>query len=165
MAGKRGPAPTPAKLHLVRGNPSKKDFRGLIQSAEGAPVELPSAPEHLDDVARAEWDRAGAELLKLGLVAAVDRAALAAYCASYARWVYAETRIKQLGDAGLIQAVESGYQQIGVWLQISNRALDQMHRYMAEFGMSPSARTRVTPSPQQDLFGGQQAAPSPYFKN
>ena len=41
---------------------------------------------------------------------------------------------------------------MSAWLQISNRAVDQMHKFAVEFGMTPSARSRVQPNPQLDLF-------------
>jgi phage terminase small subunit len=52
-----------------------------------------------------------------------------------------------------VQKTTNGYLQMGVWLQISNRAVEQMRSAASEFGMSPSARVRVNPCPQLDLFG------------
>ncbi len=85
----------------------------------------------------------------------------------------AEKRLKKEGEDALIDVTPSKYQQISVWLQISNRAVEQMHKFLAEFGMTPSARNRVTVTPQQDLFGDndgdsngqQQSAASRYFNS
>ncbi len=38
------------------------------------------------------------QLLRLGLLTGVDRAAFAAYCAVYARWVEAEEGLKKTGQ-------------------------------------------------------------------
>ncbi|MCP4304731.1 MAG: phage terminase small subunit P27 family [bacterium] len=148
---KPGPKPLPSNVHLLRGNPSKKTADRLMDSV--APeVELPVAPEHLLPAAVLEWERIGAELVALGLVSLIDRAALALYCQAWARWVEAETKLRELGEEGLTDVTPNGFRQMGVWLQISNRAADQVHKYLCEFGMSPSSRSRVTPSPQMDLF-------------
>lgn len=154
--GARGPKRLPANVHLIRGNPSRLPADRL-RDAIAPEVCLPEPPSHLSDPARAEWDRVGPELEALGLVSELDRAALAAYCQAYGRWVQAEERLRELGDEGLIETTSSGYKQIGVWLQISNRAVEQMAKFLAEFGMSPSARSRVTPGAQLDLFDGTQA--------
>lgn len=113
--------------------------------------------------AKKEWKRISPQLEKLGLITAMDMAALAAYCQAYARWATTEAKLKELGDEGLIETTKSGYQQISVLLQISNRASEQMHKYMTEFGMSPSSRSRVTTSPQGDLFGNDTSGATKYF--
>ena len=58
------------------------------------------------------------------------------------------------GDKGRIWDTPSGYKQISVPMQIRNRALEMMAKFLAEFGMSPAARSRVTASdPQMPLPG------------
>jgi P27 family predicted phage terminase small subunit len=115
-------------------------------------------------MAKKEWRRISPQLEKLGLITQMDRAALAVYCQAYARWADTEAKIKKLGDDGLIEETPSGYKQISVLLQISNRAAEQMHKFMAEFGMSPSSRSRVTPSPQMELFNkDNQSGAKKYF--
>ena len=88
----------------------------------------------------------------LGLISQIDRAALAAYCSAWAEVVTCERKIKALnaedagGSAGLVSVTPSGYEQMSVWVQIRNRAYDRMMKFAAEFGLSPSARSRVTAS-------------------
>jgi P27 family predicted phage terminase small subunit len=161
--GERGPAPMPANVHALRGNPSKKPLGELLGELR-PPVVVPEAPAYLSAVARAEWDRIGDELRALGLVAQIDLAVLAMYCVAYARWVEAEQRIAEEnvasadGAGGLVDVTPNGYRVQSVWLQISKQAQEQLARYAAAFGMSPSARSRVTPSNNQgDLFGAGQA--------
>lgn len=167
MAGQRGPKPLPANVHALNGNPSKKRLAALHDGAR-VPVEIPDMPSHLDTEARKEWKRISVELEKLGLVAKIDRAALGVYCVAYSRWAKAEKNLKAAGDSGLIDTTPSQYKQISVWLQISNRAVEQMHKFLAEFGMTPSARNRVSVTPQQELFpqdaNGQQSATGRFFK-
>lgn len=152
--GQRGPAPLPANVHLLRGNPSKKSAAEL-NGGVSPDVEIPAPPRHLKGEALKEWKRITPEMLKLGLVSKIDRAALAMYCTSWGRHVDAENKIRELGDDGLITKVKNGFELHSVWLNISNKAMEQCHKFLSEFGMSPSARSRVTPgSLQQDLFSG-----------
>ncbi len=153
--GERGPKPLPKNVHVLNGNRSKLALNQLLDGVHPV-VEIPEAPAHLSVIAKTEWVRITAELEPLGLITKLDMAALAVYCQAYGRYVHAEEKLAALGDEGLIGKTPSGYQQIGVWLQISNRAVEQMHKFLAEFGLSPSARSRVTPSQirQGDLFNG-----------
>lgn len=154
-----GPKPTPNRLHLVHGNPSKKPAAELLDEVR-PPVEVPDCPSHLLADAKKEWKRIAPLLLDLGLVASIDMAALAVYCQAYGRWKQAEKMIaaKNRKDphhrAGLVGTTPSGYEQISVELQISNRAVEQMYKFLCEFGMTPSARSRVTPSDVQPFLPG-----------
>jgi P27 family predicted phage terminase small subunit len=105
-------------------------------------------PRFLDRTGRDEWRRIVPELEALGLLARCDRAALAAYCASYARWAKAERALRRGGnDAEIIKSPNGAFIQ-SAWVGIANRALHMMHRYLTEFGLSPSARARLaTPQP------------------
>jgi phage terminase small subunit len=61
---------------------------------------------------------------------------------------------------GHIGTTPSGYQQISVWLQISNRSLEQCEKFLAHFGMSPALRSRVTASdPRQPELPGVEPKP------
>lgn len=156
---KPGVKPLPSNVHRLNGNQSKLSAAELKGRDAVLPVtSIPDAPSHLTESAKAEWDRVTPVLKKLGLITDLDMAALAAYCQAYGRWHEAETKIKELGDKGLVETTPSGYKQMSVLLQVSNRAVDQMHKFMTEFGMTPSNRTSVTPSPQPDLFGDDKTA-------
>jgi P27 family predicted phage terminase small subunit len=113
---------------------------------------MPSCPSHLNPVAKAEWRRITPLLHKCGLLSELDRAALAAYCQAWARWVEAERAIAEVGS--LVKA-PSGYLIPHPYLGIANRAMKQMHSLLAEFGMTPSSRTRIkTGAPRPpDPFG------------
>jgi len=105
-----------------------------------APKALPRCPPHLTDVARKEWRRLAKPLHDMGVLSVTDRAALAAYCQSWARWVEAEEHLQK--GPPLIKA-PSGYVQQSPWLGIANKQLEIMGRFMAELGLSPSARARL----------------------
>lgn len=162
---KSGPKALPANVHRLRGNPSKKSAGELVDEVR-PPIEIPDCPSHLLPAAKREWKRVTPLLEELGLVAKIDLAALAVYCQAYGRWRQAEEKIRELNREsplempGLIEKTPSGYKQISVWLQISNRSVEQMYRFLCEFGMSPSARSRVTPSDVQPYLPGFEPGPA-----
>jgi len=152
MSGERGPKPLPANVHRLRGNASHKPLASLLDDIVRPDVEIPDCPEHLGGEARAEWDRLTPHLEKLGLISQLDRAALAGYCQAWADYVWAQVRIAasntgdETGERGRIWDTPSGYKQISVLQQISNRALEQVDKFLGHFGLSPALRSRVTAS-------------------
>ena len=144
----------PNNVHLLQGNPSKKPLGELLGGVHPL-VEIPNCPAHLQAEAKKEYERVSVELRDLGLISKIDRAALVAYCTAWAETVQCEKKIAELnaadekGEAGLIGLTPNGYQQMSVWVQIRNRAYERMGKFMNEFGMSPSSRTKATPSDNQ----------------
>ena len=134
----RGRKPQPTALRRAKGNPGK---RGYNHDEPVPPEGLPDCPPHLSDEARAEWQRLAQSLYDMGVLTSVDRGALAAYCQSWARWVEAEEKLKE--TPALIKT-PSGYVQQNPWLSVSNKQLELMGRYMAELGLTPASRSRVT---------------------
>jgi P27 family predicted phage terminase small subunit len=101
---------------------------------------LPVCPQHLNPPAAAEWRRVARALQEAGVLSRFDRAALAAYCQAWGRWVEAEERLRE--TAPLVKT-PSGYVQQSPWLTIAHKQLELMGRYMVELGMTPAARSRV----------------------
>jgi P27 family predicted phage terminase small subunit len=133
----RGRKPLPTAVKRSNGNPGKRGYN----HAEPVPPEgLPDCPSHLSVVAKAEWDRIAATLYDMGVLTTVDRAALAAYCQAYGRWVEAEEKLK---ETPVMLKTPSGYVQQSPWLSVSNKQLELMGRYMAELGITPASRSRV----------------------
>ena len=133
----RGRKPTPTALRKLNGNPGKRGYNG----AEPVPPEgMPDCPPHLTELAREEWDRLVGTLHAMGVVSTVDRAALAAYCQSYARWAEAEEKLK---ETPIMLKTPSGYVQQSPWLSVANKQMELMGRYMAELGITPASRSRV----------------------
>src|SRR5713101_6600171 len=90
----RGRKPVPTTLKLLRGNPGK---RPLNPDEPQPRVEIPPCPSHLSTEAKKEWRRSAKLLAELGLLASIDRAALALYCEAWARWVQAEEALQTYG--------------------------------------------------------------------
>jgi P27 family predicted phage terminase small subunit len=81
----------------------------------------------------------------LGIISELDRAALAAYCQAYGRWVEAEKKLK---ETPALLRTPAGYVQPSPWLAISNKNVELMHKFMCELGLSPVSRSRVTTTRQ-----------------
>lgn len=150
MSGQRGPLPQPASLQLLRGNPGHKPLAKLLDDIVRPDVEIPEMPAVLAGEAAAEWARITPHLWRLGLISQIDRAALTGYCQAWGDYCWAQDRIAALnaedktGERGRIWDTPSGYKQISVLQQISNRSLEQMDKFLAHFGLSPALRARVT---------------------
>lgn len=127
---------------MIRG---RKPRPGALRKAGDAgepkpPDALPRCPDHLNHAAKKEWRRIATPLWRMGVLTVCDRAALAAYCQAYGRWVEAEEKLRETPP---LLKTPSGYVQQSPWLSVANKQLEQMARYMAELGLTPTARTRV----------------------
>ena len=143
----RGRKPKPTYLKLLNGNPGKRP----LNQSEPKPQperEIPLAPPELSVEARAEWERVAGELSRLGTLTVVDRAALAAYSQAYGRWIQAERAIAEMAQRdqlthGLMIKTTNGNAIQNPLVGMANRAMADMVRYAAEFGMTPSSRSRI----------------------
>ena len=201
---KPGPKPLPGNVHQLRGNPSKKPIGDLLGDVQPE-IEIPGCPSHLLKEARKEWKRITPELVKLGLIAKIDRAALALYCQAWAWLVYHEIQLQRAMDQVMRQreAFEAREEQCRIeferreeqrrieaetkgetyqpqiytpavwdkgdgfmlptpngsftysphWVG-KNKSAEQVDKFLASFGMSPSSRSRVTASDQYPYLPG-----------
>lgn len=134
----------PTNLKRLEGNPGK---RRLPTNEPTPPMEMPSPPAHLDEYALEEWNRVAEGLNAMGVLAGVDQATFAAYCAAYSRWRLAEEELNILAKKSKLQSLVLKTVS-GNWIQqpligIANKAAGDMVRFAAEFGMSPSARAHL----------------------
>lgn len=135
--GRRGPAPEPTALKILKGNPGKRPLNTEEPVVEAS---IPDPPAELSPAAIVEWERISVELFNAGLMSNIDLAGLAAYCSIYARWLESE---KNIQISGMIITSPNGYPIVSPYLAIVNKCLQQMRGYLAEFGLSPSSRSRI----------------------
>jgi len=141
----------PTALKVLEGNPGK---RPLPENEPKPPEIAPDCPDHLNEEAKREWKRIAPELEELGLLTYIDKAALAAYCQAWSRWVNAEELLKK---HGVLAKSPNGYFMQSPLLAIANRAMEQMKSYLTEFGMTPASRTKVkTEKPSKKKKGAGQ---------
>ena len=133
----RGRKPLPSNVVRLRGNPGKR----RLNHAEPRPApRLPTCPACLGEAARKEWRRLSKELGELGLLTGLDRGMLAAYCQAHALWVEAVASIERYGT--MVKS-PNGYPMQSPYVAVANKQVDIMVRIAAEFGMTPSSRTRI----------------------
>lgn len=118
----------------------------------------PTPPSHLGPEARVEWDRVVGALHRLGILTQIDRGALAAYCQAYGRWVQAERALAKMAERdpathAMMIRTQSGNAIQNPLVGAANKAMSDMMRYAAEFGMTPSARTRIKAEGGKDTSG------------
>jgi P27 family predicted phage terminase small subunit len=149
LAAMRGRKPRPTYLKLVTGNPGKRP----LNAAEPKPkTGIPAPPAELSGDAKAEWRRVAHHLHALGILTTADRAALAAYCQAYGRWRQAERALAEMAKldpvtGALMIRTKDGNAIQNPLVGTANKAMADMVRYAAEFGMTPSARTRIAGAP------------------
>ena len=133
--GRRGPAPTPTRLKVLKG---ERPYRINRDEPDPGPGE-PERPDYLSPLAAEEWDRVIGYLLAMGTVSAADVTALACYCEAVSRW------------RGLAQVVASSPPVIrreGIlvknpaYSQIRDAAIE-VRLFAREFGLTPSARAGI----------------------
>jgi len=133
------------------GNPGKRK----LNSNEARPaLAQPTPPSFLNDDAKVEWGRVVDTLFKAGLMTELDRAALAAYCQAYGRWAQAELALARMADKDVFNKALMVKTHNGTAIQnplvgTANKAKADMMRYAIEFGMTPSARSKVSASPYE----------------
>jgi P27 family predicted phage terminase small subunit len=140
---KRGRKPKPTALKLAQGNAGHRPINKLEPVApEGIPT-WPTA--HIKNkVAQERFFSLVAELQTMDMLSTIDVDALVNYCIAYSRQVKAEEMLQKEG-----YLVKVGSQkQPNNWLSVSNKAMEQMRKIGAEFGLSPSSRSSLRIPPK-----------------
>ena len=138
----RGRKPKPTRLKELGG----AEKRRINQNEPKPEISIPDCPGFLAEEAVLEWNRVTLELSVLGVLAQIDRAALAAYCQVWARWAKAEGELNEHGEVTL---TDKGYEIQNPYLAIANKCLKKMREYLVEFGMTPSSRSRISGVPKK----------------
>ena len=144
----------PTSIKLLRGNPGKRP----LNKREPKPKEgVPYCPSWLSDEARRHWKRTAAILKDMGLLTTADGDALANYCDTWAQWREMRDWIEKHGPVMPIRGAPTGevgedgrplpgpikYIQQAPQVNIARHLLLILGRYQLEFGLTPSARTRI----------------------
>lgn len=134
--GVRGPAPKPSKLRLLDGtHPERVNPREPLPSTE-----LPEPPDDAADDVREVWDYTVAQLGVMGIASAADRDSLYCYCQA----VVTHRKAAKLlaGSPVLIKGALGGLVRNPA-LAVARDAAYTIRQFAQEFGLTPSARTRV----------------------
>lgn len=147
--GRRGPSPTPtAQLKLLNSREvaSRKD-------EPQRDIAAPAPPSWLGAMARDEWRRVVPQLLHDGVLSKDNRAALTVYCEAWDEFHLAKRRLRKdgyfvPGSLGSLVAHPA--------IQLLNHASARILRFAQEFGLTPSARARLSvgkPAEESTLSG------------
>jgi P27 family predicted phage terminase small subunit len=140
----RGRKPKPTALKLLHGNPGHRPLNAHEPKPSCA---VPDCPEHLDSVARMEWERIVPELESLGLVAHVYRAAIAGYCQAYSRWQAAEAEIATEGLTTM--NLKTGCVRAHPAVAIAKEHMRLVKEFAVEFGLTASSMGRMKVEPKK----------------
>lgn len=146
----RGRKPKPTTIKELEGNPGK---RALNDKEPKPEIVVPKCPNHLKGPARTEWNRVVTELHKLKMISNLDRAALAVCCTAWADYVKACNKLEKQGE---VIISENGGLYQNPWVAIKKRSMDQVQKFYAEFGMTPSSRSRIktdAPGEEEEMEG------------
>lgn len=136
--GKRGPKPTPTAVLAARGS-----WRADARISAGEPqarLEAPECPEWLSDDARTAWHQLVPLLLRSGLLAQLDRNALARYCSNLALWMQCAAKANE--EDGIITHDYSGDNEsahVALMLKLD----DKLTKAEDRFGLNPTARASI----------------------
>lgn len=133
-----GRKPKPTWLKEVAGNPGK---RALPKNEPKLSVKIPRPPAGMSEEAKRHWKVVAKQLADAGVMTEIDRDALVLYCECWSRWWDALQDIRKNGP---VSTTHNGYRVPSPYIAIANKAAEQMRHMLAEFGMTPSSRTRVT---------------------
>lgn len=144
--GKRGPAPLPTAVKRLRGNPGKR----TLSNGEPRPAtadRTPGAPRWLSEEGRKAWRKIAPILHGAQLLTDADVMGLGMLCEAFALFMDARDTVAVEGL--FIQSERGGvYQHPAVG--VMNRARADLLRWAVQFGMTPSARSRIAVSPADE---------------
>jgi len=134
----RGRKPLPTNVRVLTGNAS---HRSVNKDEPKPAIRIPDPPENLSDEARPYWQQYGKQLAAMRVLSEVDQAALALLCECTATYWLMTAKVREQGVIVKIGKNEAiGYNP---HFNAANKAQAQMKQLLAEFGLTPSSRSRV----------------------
>lgn len=139
--GRRGPARTPTKILAGRGS-----WLAKTRTQEPQPEAVaPEMPGEFGAAEREAWLSVTSKLSGMGLLYLCDEAALRRYCRLLVRWTAASDWLREHGEVYPVLNEEGkpvafrAFPQVGIVSDLGTALL----RIEQEFGLTPSARSRV----------------------
>jgi len=135
----KGRKPKPTKVLKLHGT-----FQKCRRSAKEPEykISIPDCPDWLGENAKKEWLRIIAELKKSGIIAKIYQVPLALYCQAYDDYLVALARIR-LKKIGLFYISDKGNRIQSPEVNMMHKAREALIKIAVEFGLTPSAKTRV----------------------
>jgi P27 family predicted phage terminase small subunit len=139
----RGRKPTPTAVKVARGNPGNRALPKDEPTPPPADLD-DDMPEGMSDDAQRCWKQVHRILTDAQVLTTMDTPALALYCEAWARYRKAQTELKK---RGMVIKTMTGPRK-NPWLEVLDKAHDQLLKIQLEYGMTPAARTRVRTAPK-----------------
>jgi P27 family predicted phage terminase small subunit len=124
----------PSALEAALGNPGKRALSH--EPVPPAGDDLLTPPDFLDERALEEWDRIAPLLANLRVLTDADITALGAYCQTVSMYVLCQKAIR---EHGLVTPQGKSRGEV----VIAAKCLSEMRAFSAEFGLTPSSRSRM----------------------
>jgi len=138
MSRPPGPAPKPANVSWLHGDPGKRG-RGR-PGAEADRPGLPETPEDLSDREAELWHQLSAQLLAACVITPRDGLALRHLVEAQARY---EDCNRQIGDRLLVKT-PGGFPMQHPLIPVAKSAQKMVIDLLQQFGVTPSSRARVS---------------------
>lgn len=143
------PKPTPTALRLIKGNPGK---RALNKSEPQPKKGAPKCPAHLDTKAKTAWKKLCERLDEMGVLTLADEYALEVLVSIYARIRDLQRAVKNYGSTTYTTISTQGETVVKAYPEVSQleKAESLFRSYLTEFGLTPSARTKIQTGEKED---------------
>lgn len=135
--GKRGPAPAPTPLKIVRGDrPSRTNTKEPKPRVSG----VPRCPSWLSDQAKTVWRSLAKDLHARGVLTAWDVHAFAVFCEAV---VHHRKGCEMVDGSAILVKGAHGALVKNPGLQIVRDSAQIIRAFAQEFGLTPSARSAI----------------------
>jgi P27 family predicted phage terminase small subunit len=144
----RGRKPVPTALKLVKGNPGR---RRLPKNEPKPQRAVPTPPEHLSQRAALAWGAMSARLDTAHVLTVLDGLGLEQLCENYGEILDLREDIKTNGRFEVIEMTNGSKRTVA--RAAYEKLADAERRFRAmltEFGLTPSSRSRVTATPDEN---------------
>lgn len=135
----RGRKPKPLAIHANNGNPSRIDLDARREAEPKAATGAPPRPQWLNPTAAVSWDYLIGHLDIMGTLSQSDQQAIAMICQAYG--IYADA-MAEVNAHGAVVTI-AGQPQPNPYLSVANKQATILMKMLPEFGLTPSARSRI----------------------
>jgi P27 family predicted phage terminase small subunit len=132
-----GPPPKPTALKILAGNPGE---HALNKREPRPPPGIPECPKKLPKKIKAKWLELAPLLIESHLLSKLD---IPAFVLLLRHLVRIDETARKVERSGLLVKAKNGFPVVSPLLYVLNRAQRDAMRIMAEFGLTPSSRSRI----------------------
>lgn len=139
----RGRKPMPSAVHELRGD-YEKDPQRRRKNEPKPPTGVPACPEFLDEYGKKEFEFVSRIMHSMNILSLADSSGLTMYCQTFSQWRQAVDMCAQYGSWNVGKDGNGNATTTrNEWDRIREKSADSCRRWLIEFGLTPSARTRL----------------------